>query len=155
MVQVTDYKFKAEQFGLTDKGVHFLRRGFNYQTVDYSEINYAEIRNGKVLRNWFLIFLLGLILLIPGIYMSVPIIEAIQTYDLSTRQVRIVLYLFIPLIGGYFVYSSLQTGTIFIINYGPNKNFSFSLIWISKKNEMNFFKEFLRDKLGGKLKIND
>ncbi len=155
MSQTTDYKFKTEQFGLTDKGVHFLRKGYNYQTIDYSQINYAEIRKGKELNNWFIIFLIGAILLIIGVFITIPIVEAFHKGDMSGRQVRIVLLLFIPVVGGYFVYSSLQTGTILSINYGSDKKSRFSLNWVLKKNEMKDFKLFLAAKLKTKLKAHE
>jgi len=152
MGQLTDYKFKTEQFGLTEKGVHFLRKGYNYQTVDYSQINYAEIRKGKELKNWFIIFLLGTLMVIAGVFITIPIVEAFQKGDMSGRQVRIVLLLFIPVVGGYFVYSSLQTGTILKINYGSDKKSRFSLNTVLINNEMTDFKIFLAGKLKGKLK---
>ena len=154
MGQPTDYKFKTEEFGLTDYGVHFLRKGYNYQTVDYSQINFAEIRKGKELKNWFIIFLIGALILVAGVFIAIPIIEAFQRGDISTRQVRIVLLLFIPFVGGYFVYSSLQTGTILNINYGADKKSRFSLNRFLKNNEMTDFKLLLADKLKSKLKVH-
>ncbi len=152
MSQTTDYKFKTEQFGLTDKGIHFLRNGYNYQTIEYSQINYAEISKGKELNNWFIIFLIGVILIIPAIFITIPIVEAFQKGDMSGRQIRIVLLFFIPVVGGYFVYSSLQSGTILSIHYGPDKKSRYSLNQILKRNEMKDFKLFLADKLKSKLK---
>lgn len=150
---MTKYYFKTNQFGLTDKGIHLLRNGFNYETIEFSQIKKAEIRKANELNNWIVILIIGLVLLTPGVYMAVRIIDAILNGDVSTRSARMVLFLFIPLIGGYFIYTSLQTGTVLEINYGRNKKSKFSLRKISDNREIEDFKSLMKNRLNSKLRV--
>jgi hypothetical protein len=51
------YKFEAEQFGVSDDSIHLLRNRFNYQTINFKEIDSVTIKTGKDLKNWVIVLL--------------------------------------------------------------------------------------------------
>jgi hypothetical protein len=145
------YYFRTNEFGVTDKGIHFLRSGFNYETIAFDQINKIEIKKGKELNNWFAILVIGLCLFIPGIYFAVNIINLLAHGDRIPYGPKIALLLFIPVVGGYFIYTSLKTGTILKIYYGRDKEDKFPLHQIEVRKQMGDFKLMLKDKLSAKL----
>ena len=147
------YYFKTNEFGVTDRGIHLLRSGFNYETIDFAQIHKLEIETGKELNNWLAILVIGLILLAPGIYFAINVINVLVHGDISPYGARIALLLFIPLVGVYFIYASLQTGTILKLYYGRDKKNKFPLRQIVREKRMDDFKLLMRDKLSGKLRL--
>jgi hypothetical protein len=143
---MTTYHFQTTEFAVSDTGIHLLRSGFNYNTILFSDIKSIRIERGKELRNWLVIFLLGAILLMAGLYVSVYTLSAVISDGVSRRGWRICYLFFIPCFGAYFVYKSLQTGTIVRINYGDN-NEMFPLKEIKNAQRLNEFKSFIKNKL--------
>jgi hypothetical protein len=83
------YYFRTKEFGVTDKGIHLLRGGFNYETIAFAQIHKLEIRRGKELNNWFAILVIGLILFTPGIYFAISVINILVHGDISPYGARI------------------------------------------------------------------
>jgi hypothetical protein len=104
------------------------------------------LKEEKNSATWLVFFLLGAILLIAGLYVSVYVLDAVIADGVSRRGWRICYLFFIPCFGAYFVYKSLQTGTIVRINYG-DKNEMFPLKEIKNAQRLNEFKSFIKKKL--------
>ncbi|HMG91039.1 MAG TPA: hypothetical protein VK589_13330 [Chryseolinea sp.] len=149
------YYFRTKEFGVTDSGIHLLRSGFNYETIAFSQIHKLEIKKEKEIHNWIGILVIGLILLAPGIYFAINIINVLIHGDISPRGARMVLLLLIPLVGVYFIYTSLQTGTILQINYGKDKKDQFPLRQIIAEKQMDDFKLLMKDKLSVKFRVTE
>ena len=147
------YSFQTKEFGLTDDGIHFLRSGFNYKTINFKDIQRADIKKGKELNNWIIIFIIGTILIIPGIWVSIKLIDVFINSELKPVQARMALFFFIPFVGGYFIYSSLKTGTVLQIYYGDHKSDKFSLKDIINDNRIKEFTLVMKDKLDTKLRV--
>jgi hypothetical protein len=97
-----NYYFKTTEFGLSDKGIHLLRSGFNYKTIDFIDIDELKIERGKVLHNWFVILLIGTLIFVGGFYLTIPIMDALLDGDISKQRGKLILLLLIPCIaGGY------------------------------------------------------
>jgi hypothetical protein len=142
---MTNYHFRTKEFGISDTGIHFLRSGFNYETILFSEINEVKIERGKELHNWIIILLLGAVLLIFGIYISIPIINMIIHFNFEgPRSAQIILFLTIPFVGAYFVYNSFRTGILLKINYKQNKTHKLPLKEIAKEKKLDEFITMLK-----------
>jgi hypothetical protein len=152
---MTNYLFKTSEFGLTAEGIHLLRSGFNYQTIRFSEIYSIEIKRGKELNNWLVIFVIGMILLLPGVYVSVGFVLSFLFEGFDLRASRLLLLLFIPVVGAYFIFTSLRTGLMLCVKYGADKSDRFPLRKISQKNELTEFRNYLKNNLGHKAVVKE
>lgn len=143
-----EYIFQTSEFGVSDTGLHFLRSGFNYQTIGWKEINSMKIEKGKELHNWMIIFVIGVALLAFGVYLSIRTIDILLHKAMAARNAKMILFLLIPCVGAYFVYNSLQNSTVLRINYSSGKRYKFSLREIIKENRLAEFKSFLANRSG-------
>ena len=148
---VTKYHFVTDEFGVSDVGIHLLRSRFNYQTIKFSEIKIMSVGKGMELHNWALIFVVGAILIVVGVGISIGIINTLLTHGASGP--RILLVLFIPFVGAYFVFNSVQIDTIMTINYGCNNKHKFPLKKILIDKKLNAFNALMREKLGNRFKV--
>lgn len=144
---MTNYYYKTQEFGVTDNGIHLLRSGFHYETISFSQIQKLEIKKGKELNNWVVILVIGLFMLLPGLYISSKIIDVILYGDTNVRGARMILLIFIPMIGAYFIYRSLRTGPILVIKYGLNEYRKFPIQSIADEQQLDNFALLLKDKL--------
>jgi hypothetical protein len=134
---MTNYHFRTQEFGISDTGIHFLRSGFNYETISFSEINEIKIERGKELHNWVIILMLGIMILTFGIYISISTIKMILELKFGIVGVKIILFLTIPFVGAYFIYNSFRTGTLLKVNYKQNKRHKFPLKEIAKEKKLD------------------
>src|ERR1044072_5920717 len=142
---MTNYQFQTNEFGISNDGIHLLRSGFNYETIGFSEISKIKIERGREIHNWFLVFIIGAVLIIGGVYLSIQTIKILIEGNVAPRNARMIFILLIPVVGGLFVYNALQTGTVLKIEYSNGKKDMFPLRIISKEKKLNEFKAFLRD----------
>lgn len=145
---MSGYNFQTGHFGISERGIHLLRSGHNYRTISFSEIKYIQIEKGRILHNWWLIFLLGTALIVFGVYVSVGAIQALIKGDVAPRHARMVFLLLIPVVGGYFVYNSLQTGLVLKVDCTNGYQDMFPLEEIIKDKKLNEFAAYLKEKLG-------
>jgi hypothetical protein len=140
------YLFKTSDFGVSDAGIHLLRNEFNYLTIPWDEINSLKIEKGKVHHNWFLVFLLGTVILIPGLYVSMKVVETLF-YEEISRAYRMMTLFFFPCLGVHIIWNSLKTGLLLRIRYSFDKKDMFPLKEIIQGKKLNEFKSLLNHKL--------
>jgi hypothetical protein len=135
--QPSGYYFETREFGVSDRGLHLLSSGYNYQTIDFSQIHLARIRKDYQLPDWMVVFVLGTIILFTGIDFLMPLFDSFL-YSLDLRQLRIIVILaIVPLAGAVFVFQSVRRGTVLRIKYGKKKEdrFAFNELEHQKQNE--------------------
>ncbi|HEX6227679.1 MAG TPA: hypothetical protein VFZ52_24845 [Chryseolinea sp.] len=145
-----NYLFKSREFALSDRGVHLMRSGFNYETIRWAEINSIKFKKAKELQNWWIILLLGAGLIWLGAYLTYRTFDIFLHKEHPERYAKMLLFLLIPWIGGYFVYTSFKTGPVMSINYGGNKREVFPLAEIIKQNNWHEFALLVSTKLGAR-----
>jgi hypothetical protein len=150
---MTKYLFHTSELGVSDIGIHLLRSGFNYQTINWNEIEFIKIEKGRELHNWWITFLLGSVLLTIGGYLSIRTFDILMNKNHPEYYAKMLLFLLIPCIGIYFLYNSLRVGVIVRIRYNAYKKKMFPLREIVKENQLNEFKSLVTEKLGSK-KVN-
>jgi hypothetical protein len=148
---MTEYLFQTDEFGVSDKGIHLLRSGFNYQIVHWNEINFMKIKHGKELQNWWIIFLLGTALLVLGLYWSIRTVDILLHKEHAERYAKMLLFLLIPGIGIYFLYNAFRTGPVLRVNYSAYKKATFPLRKIMQEDRLGEFKSLAAEKLGRKI----
>lgn len=142
---MTDYKFRDRHLGLSDKGIHLLRNGFNYKTLDYGQVSHAEIKKGNALKNRLVLFILGLGLIGFSIFFIFRLIDLFNSdiyFRISIEEILIPLFPF--LLGGYSVYAVSKLETILIVS--GVKKAKFSLKEFEKNGERESMKRFLATK---------
>src|SRR5688572_30040599 len=126
------YHFQTNEFGISDTGIHLLRSGFNYKTINFSEVNRIKIEKGREIHNWLLVFIIGTVLIVFGMYLSIGTIKVLIEGNIKPRDAGMILFLFIPLVGGFFVYNSVQTGIVLKLDYADGVKDMFPLKEITK-----------------------
>ena len=149
---MNNYLFQSTEFAVSDNGIHLLRSGFNYKTIRWSEVDSIKIKKGKELNNSWIIFLLGLILLTAGVYLTIRTVDILVHKEHAERYIKMLLFLLIPVIGVYFVYNSMKTGIIMSVNYAADKKEMFPLNEIIRQNRLNEFKSLMTVKLGTRVR---
>jgi hypothetical protein len=149
-----NYFFETREFGVSDVGIHLLRSRFNYQTIEFNQIDSLTIERGKELNNWIAILIIGLALVTFSVYYSLRLFNIIDNNEVKVIYIEEILIPLIPfMLGGYCLYSSTRNGTILrirTINNGANK---FPLKELETDNKVQPFQDFLKEKLSTKVRI--
>jgi hypothetical protein len=139
------YSFETSEFGISQKGFHLLRSGFNYETIEWTELNSVKFYRGKELYNWWIILLIGIGLLILGIYLSFRTFDILLHKENPQNYAKMLLFCHIPMIGIYFISNAIKTGTLLKINYASYKKKVFPLRQIEKAERLAEFKLLVND----------
>ncbi|MFZ6008724.1 MAG: hypothetical protein ACOYXT_00130 [Bacteroidota bacterium] len=152
---MTSYYFETREFGISDGGIHLLRSRFNYETIEFKEIDNLTIERGKELNNWVLIFTIGLALVSFSLYYSLRLFNIIDNNEANVIYIEQILIPLIPvMLGGYCLYSSTRNGTVLRIRTIKNKTDKFPLKELEKSNSLQAFQDLLKNKLSTKVRIN-
>lgn len=149
------YKFETEQFGISDTAIHLLRSGFNYETISFDVVEEIYIGEGRQLKNWIIVCLFGISLVLVGCYTLYNIF-----YDLFIgHQLRFYIQeLLIPvgpfLAGVYCIYISFKHGWIMKVKT-KNKSKVFSIDALRKQSGVEELSVFLLNNhlTTGKMKV--
>jgi hypothetical protein len=145
------YLFLTPEFGVNEEGLHLLRNGFKYKTIEFREIHQIKIEKGKYIHNWFLVFVLGIALVISGGYFSINMFNSLVAGTLNRFSYGLVALPLLPLFGSYFIYSSLQAGLTVKVEYGNGLKDRFPLNEIVESDSANALVDFLKEKVGPRL----
>ena len=118
-----EYEFQAKDFALSQQGVHLLRNRFNYNNVDFNDINKASITRAVETNNVVLTLIAGALLLAFAIYQSIGVYEAF--YDPSTHIIyteSISVIVFPLLLGFYCIYISVKKIPVLIVEVKSKKH---------------------------------
>lgn len=121
MMEIRDKLFK-----LSNKGIHFIRNGYTYRQVSFSDIITVKLYKGKSVRNWQIIMFLGVIFILLAVTLSVYLFSSIfikeqpvRFYNLLGHGILIVLILFA--MGLFSIINSIKNVPIFFIETGENR----------------------------------
>lgn len=104
------YLFRDKYFAISEEGLHLLRNGFNYKTIGMSEIRSVRLGRGKSIKNWILLFLLGVLILTGSYYYGRSIWYFLTNPDAegSIYVEEIASVVIGTLIGSYCIFLSLK-----------------------------------------------
>jgi hypothetical protein len=152
---MANYHFETREFGISDHGIHLLRSRFNYETIEFNQVDSVTIEKGKELNNWIVILILGLVLVSFSVWYSLRLFNIIGNNEVNRIYIEEILVPLIPfMLGGYCLYSSTRNGTILRVRTIKNKAEKFPLKELDKENKLRPFQEFLKEKLNTKVKVN-
>ena len=140
------YHFETREFGISDEGIHLLRSGFNYKTYLYSDVSSMSVEEGKIIKNWIGILVIGLALIAIAFSYWGWIVQG--PFKPQGFHARAVAYSYIlpvlPLmIGAYCVYNAMRTGTVIRIKVNNTKTDSLPLTELENSGKMTAFQKFL------------
>lgn len=108
------YIFENDQFGVSEKGVHFLRSRFNYETFNFSEIREISISKEYETENWGLLLLTGVIFLIVSVYYEGFVLMDYYVYRPEARYYieQFTIPMVTIMFGIYCIVNSLRKGMV-------------------------------------------
>lgn len=152
---MNNYYFETREFGVSDDGIHLLRSRFNYETIQFNQIDSLTIEKGKELNNWLAILAIGLALVSFAIYYALGLFRVIDNDEVDLIYIEEILVPLIPfMVGGYCLYSSTRSGIILRLRTIKKKTDKFPLREFEQEDKLRPFQEFLKKKLNTKVEIN-
>lgn len=142
---MVDYHFETDQFGLSDNGIHLLRSGFNYETINFSSVQAIDIVKGRQVNNWFILLLFGLVLSSFGLFTAVKVIyEYFFADNFHHFYIEQFVIPVLPLFAGPFcIYFSLKTGPVLVVSV-TDKTRRFPIGQLKVKERLDELVSFLR-----------
>jgi hypothetical protein len=145
------YEFQTTDFALSQKGIHLLRSGHNYKTIEYHEINNAKFRHAPEIKNVFLSLIIGIVLIAFAILQIIYVIRLFKDPKVYHIDIETIVLPVLPaIVGFYLIYIAVKKGPILIIDAG-NKRYKLRLRDFIKKSKMYEVRDFLSQKLSYKL----
>ena len=141
---MTSYKFVTDQFGISDNGIHMLRSGFNYETIEFTKVQEISVTKGRQISNWVVALVFGLMLTCAGLFV---LYHVLYEYFIGTKvhvfYVQQFAFPIIPLIiGTYTIFVSLRNGLILKISV-DSKTKKLPIEKLSKKSQIDELIVFL------------
>lgn len=134
------YLSATDEFGITESGIDLMRSKFHYATINWKEINALKISHGKELRYWWVILIIGIALLLLGAYFTFRTFDILLNKEHPMNYVKMLQFLLILLIGGFFVVTAFRSGPLLHVNYLNNKKLFFPIRKIEHEQGMDAFK---------------
>ncbi len=145
------YDFEATDFALSIQGVHLLRSGFNYKTIEYVDIDRATIKRTREIKNVFFSMIFGFFLLAFAILQTLNVTNAFNNPNVHTIYIEsIILPLFPGLLGIYLVYIANKKGLILIIETGRKSQKLRLRTFVKNKNTYHL-RNYLNARLSNRL----
>ena len=138
------YLYQTNQFGLSGQALFFLRSGFAYKTIPMDDIDSIELRDGKDLRNWLLVFLIGIALTAYAIFDCWNIYRILTDPQVHHVEIFRLIVPVIPLLlGCYSIVIALRKTKVLIVT-GKKSRHYLSLREIIKQKQFKSFTDHLR-----------
>jgi hypothetical protein len=145
---MTDYFLETREFGLSEKGIHLLRSGFNYETIDYNDIRELTIKRDREVNNWLLLLIIGLMMLLFSAWYSWRLLSVLENGEVKVVSIQELVVPVLPcLFGLIFIYSSTRNGTIMSLTTNSGKRKRLSVSQLEKTNTLDELKHRLKEKL--------
>lgn len=153
---MNNYKFEIDHIALSDTGIHLLRSRFNYDTIDFLNINSIKIKRGRQINNWLLALVIGLLLLSFGIFTGFKVVyEFFFANNFHQFYIEQLLIPFFPtVVGSFLIYNALKIGYILEILV-DNKVKRFPIEEINKKGALDELKLFFKQNTLTSFKFED
>ena len=152
---MSNYDFESTDFALSDKGIHLLRNGYNYKTIEYNMVDKATIKKGAEIKNVVLCLVIGICLLGFAILQTRHMINIFNDPTVTTIYIEAIVLPVLPgLVGIYLVYIAVKKGIVLIIETG-SKKYKLRLRDFIKDNTKEKVIKYLTAKLSYKISRQD
>jgi hypothetical protein len=144
--------FSSPTIRIDENGIDLLRNRFAYQHLHFSEIEQFRIKDGHLLKNRWVVFASGFIMLLFAFKLMVPVLDIYTELPKSSAHPSpkgIAYLMLIPLsligIGSYFVIQSLRRSKILVLETG-SKSIHIRIQEIEEAGNLRDLEEFLEQK---------
>lgn len=149
------YSFESTDFALSDKGIHLLRSGYNYKTIEYNMVDKATIKRGAEINNVNLCLVIGICLFGFAIMQTRLVINLFNDPSVTKIYIESIVLPVLPgLVGIYLVYIAVKKGIVLIIETG-SKEYKLRLRDFIKDNTKEKVIKYLTEKLSYKISLQD
>lgn len=141
------YLFRDKYFAISEEGLHLLRNGFNFQTINMSDIESIRIGKGKSIKNWLVLLILGIGIIAGALYYGRNIWNFLITPEAPGNiYMEEIAAVFIGVfLGGYCVFLALKVEEV-IEFITSKKSESFSTKSLKKEGIFDDMLSFLKQK---------
>ena len=152
---MSTYTFETPGFGLSNNGLHLLRSGYNYKTIDYSDIQEATLKRDVAIKNWLLVLVIGVTLILAAVFQAIHVYNLFTNPEVHTVYIESIVLPALPLIlGNYCIYVALKKTTVLHVIH-PGGKTKLSLNQVTRDQQVHAFVSFLQEKLGSRFQAED
>jgi hypothetical protein len=142
------FLFQTDEFGLDDHAMHFLRNRFRYHSVPLATAS-VRIERGADIRNWQLMLLFGLTLLLFGLWYGWHVVAFLQSGEGGRIYIeQVVLPVFPSLLGLFALTMASRRGPVLILQEEIGKFRTVSLRPLEKNGRLARLVTFLAERAG-------
>ncbi|MEP6611635.1 MAG: hypothetical protein ABJA76_07110 [Mucilaginibacter sp.] len=144
---MTDYDIESKDFALSPRGVHLLRKRFNYKTIGFYDINKATFSRAADTKNVVLTLIVAILFIAFAVYQTIGVFE--DFHDPSVHRIyieSILLPVFPLLLGFYCIYIAVKKVPLLIIEFNSEKH-KLSLQDVINAGQMAPLEAYLKEKL--------
>lgn len=139
------YTFESDYFGISENSFHLLRNRFSYKTYSNREVVGVILEEGRLINNWLVIFVIGVLLTVLSIFYVLRMYQMLQANELSHIYIeQIVAPIMVCLIGGYCIYSSMKKGLTLRVGFVDGKKKRFPLDKVKKRGQLDALKQAIK-----------
>ena len=146
------YDFELTDFGLSQEGIHLLRSGHNYSTIEYQDIRTAVIKRDSEIKNVMLTLIFAALLIAFTIFQTIYIVLRFKKGGGSIYIETIVAPVLPAMIAIYLLIQGLKKGPVLLVET-TNRKYKLRLRDIVKQGKENAMAEFLKQKISYKLSV--
>lgn len=149
------YELETTDFALSGKGIHLLRSGYNYKTIEYGEVDKAAIYKSTEIKNVLLSQIIGIALLAFSILQTLHVISLFNNPKVYHIDIETIVLPVLPaIVGGYLVIISLKRGLILSVE-SEKKKYKLRLRDFVKHNKIGDVKNILSKNLTYRFSIQN
>lgn len=141
--------FTTQDLSISYHGIDIIKNGLIHKHIDYREISFVEIKKGKIIKNWFVVTILGIAISLLFLWL---IINNTPKNIPATGIGRGVLLIYISFYIFFFfgltliIISNIKSVVLRIILKNKVK-LKYSLNQLKKKNQLSSLINFLKNRI--------
>lgn len=137
---------KDRYFEVSEDGLHLLRNGYNHKTYPLGSIEFVQIKRGKSISNWGMLFVFGIFLIGAAIYLGAEIVNFFTSDSSEKMSIYVVILpILLPVFGGYCLYLSLKMEEVISFKIGKEER-RFATKPLRSSGQLDTLLDFLREK---------
>ena len=151
---MSNYIFETPDFGLSHTGLHLLRSGYNYKTINYYDIQEASLKRAVAVKNWLLVLAIGFALISVAVYQAVHVYNLFMNPEVYTVYIESIVLPVLPLLlGNYCIYIALKKTAVLQVSHSEGR-IKLALKDIIQNEQADQLAAFLQEKLGTRFQVD-
>lgn len=144
---MTGYDIESKDFALSPRGVHLLRKRFNYKTIGFYEIHKATFSRAADTKNVVLTLTAAILFVAFAVYQTIGVYEDFHNPSVHHIYIESILLPVFPLLLGlYCFYIAVKKVPLLIIELSSEK-YKLNLQDVINAGQMGPLESYLKEKL--------